>query len=141
LLTVGATQALKSLFGRPRPFAYARAEGPQQDLRRRPTARRSFPSGHTANAFAAATFLGTVFGRLQPGDAARTWVWAGGLGVAAAVGYLRIRSGWHFPTDVVAGALIGAAAGALVPKLHDVAAEDEGANLSGSFAVAWRVAL
>ena len=46
------------------------------------SARRSFPSGHTANAFAAAVFLGTVHDRLYPDSGAGAWVWAGGLATA-----------------------------------------------------------
>lgn len=37
---------------------------------------------------------------------------------AAFVGYERVCSGEHFPTDVLAGALVGASIGVLVPHLH-----------------------
>jgi hypothetical protein len=35
-----------------------------------------------------------------------------------ATGGLRVEAGQHFPTDVAAGAAIGAASGTLVPLLH-----------------------
>ncbi len=60
---------------------------------------RSFPSGHTAAAFAFATGVGHVLP-------------AAGIplrGLAALVGYSRIHTGVHYPGDVVAGALTGAA--------------------------------
>lgn len=59
----------------------------------------SFPSGHTADAFAFATAIGLVY---------RKWyfvfpclVWA------VLVGYSRMNLGVHFPSDVLAGAIIG----------------------------------
>lgn len=58
---------------------------------------RSFPSGHTAAAFAFATGAG----RVRPG--ARPPLTA----LAALVGYSRVHTGVHYPIDVVAGALCG----------------------------------
>jgi membrane-associated phospholipid phosphatase len=40
------------------------------------------------------------------------------FGVAAATGVLRVVSREHFPTDVVAGAVLGLGLGWIVPKLH-----------------------
>ena len=60
----------------------------------------SFPSGHTADAFAFATIAGLVY---------RKWfIIIPGLIWAALVGYSRMSLGVHFPSDVLAGALIGA---------------------------------
>jgi membrane-associated phospholipid phosphatase len=59
----------------------------------------SFPSAHTTGAFAGATAL-LVTGGWAVGTPA--------LGVAALVGWTRIRVGKHFPRDVMAGALVGA---------------------------------
>ena len=110
---------LKSVFDRARPYAY-NDDPPisNEELLRRSTL-RSFPSSHTANAFASAVFLGTVYGKTHPGSSGRTWVWAGGLAAATTTGVLRVVAGRHFPTDVVAGAAIGSAAGWLVPKMHE----------------------
>jgi membrane-associated phospholipid phosphatase len=59
----------------------------------------SFPSGHSAAAFAFATGVGHV---LPPVAVPRR-------GVAALVAYSRVHTGVHYPGDVVAGALIGTA--------------------------------
>jgi undecaprenyl-diphosphatase len=61
----------------------------------------SFPSDQAAAAFAAAEILGY----LQP--PARAWIVAG----AAIVAISRVTAGVHYPSDVVAGGLIGAAIG------------------------------
>lgn len=59
----------------------------------------SFPSGHTCAAFAAAG----VWFRNLPGR----WLGAVGLGMAALMGFSRLYVGVHYPSDVLAGALIG----------------------------------
>jgi membrane-associated phospholipid phosphatase len=59
----------------------------------------SFPSGHTAAAFAFATGVGHV---LPPAAIPLR-------GLAALVGYSRVHTGVHYPGDVVAGALMGTA--------------------------------
>lgn len=64
----------------------------------------SFPSGHTATVFAAAVVL--VYG--SPG--------IGLLALLAAVlvGFGRMATGVHYPTDVIAGALLGSIVGVVV---------------------------
>ena len=63
----------------------------------------SFPSGHSASAFAFAE-----------GVAASEPALGAGLRVlAAAVSYSRVHTGVHFPGDVIAGVLIGMTAGRL----------------------------
>jgi membrane-associated phospholipid phosphatase len=134
LLEAGVVACLKGLVNRPRPFVDNADPAVPAARRRSAYAMRSFPSGHAANAFAAAVFAGTVHARFHPDDRGRAWVWAGGLGLAGTVSYLRVRSGHHFPTDVLAGALIGAAAGYLVPRLHE-----HGGDPAERAAPGWRV--
>jgi undecaprenyl-diphosphatase len=69
----------------------------------------SFPSGHSASAFAFAAAGGHVLP--AAGGPLRL--------LAAAVAYSRVHTGVHYPADVVVGALVGASAGAAVAALAD----------------------
>jgi membrane-associated phospholipid phosphatase len=60
----------------------------------------SFPSGHTSSSFSAITALSRAY--------PRWYVIAPSLLWASAVGYSRLYLGVHYPTDVTAGAVLGA---------------------------------
>lgn len=63
--------------------------------------RHSFPSGHTAQAFVAATFLSEEYKDRLP------WIPYISYGVASSVGILRMANNKHYLSDVLAGAGIG----------------------------------
>ena len=69
----------------------------------------TFPSGHSAAAFAFATGVGHVL----PPTAVPL------RGLAALVAYSRVHTGVHYPGDVVAGALIGTALAQLTTHALD----------------------
>jgi len=87
---------------RPNMTAATSQQGPPQDRNISWRQKVSFPSGDTAVVFAAATTLSFSLGRL----------WTPALFVAAgAVGIFRITAQAHYPSDVLAGALIGVLCG------------------------------
>jgi membrane-associated phospholipid phosphatase len=106
----------KGLFKRPRPFDYNPAV--PLDVKQSDDSRASFFSRHTTFAFASACFISTMYGAYHPESGLRPWVWAGSLAAASAVGYMRYRAGYHFPTDILTGALAGMLVGCGVPLLH-----------------------
>lgn len=62
----------------------------------------SFPSGHTADSFASATFIQQRYG----------WKWGIPAYIGATfVGYSRVQSDKHYAVDVLAGAAIGILSG------------------------------
>jgi undecaprenyl-diphosphatase len=84
----------------------------------------SFYSGHAAGVStvgATAAYLAFV---RSPPHSPRPWITLGAAAALTAfVSYERVRSGMHFPSDVVAGSLAGASVGILVPHLHRHAQE------------------
>ena len=91
------TPVVSTLVGRERPTAE------QGAYSFRPFDGRSFPSGHATQAFSVASVIATSYDNL--------WVQVTAYGAAAVTAYVRVRQGNHFPTDVVAGALVGTLVG------------------------------
>ena len=69
---------------------------------------KSFPSGHACTTAAMAMVLSMVFWKRYPGVVLAAWV------VTLLVMLSRVYRGVHYPSDVVAGALIGAVCGYVV---------------------------
>ncbi|WP_211837275.1 phosphatase PAP2 family protein [Porphyromonas levii] len=74
----------------------------------------SFPSGHTAFAFAGATILDAEYGSRYP------WLSAAGYGVATLTAVGRVLNNRHWATDVVTGAGVGIAATYIGYLLNDL---------------------
>lgn len=120
-MTWGVTTLAKIAVRRPRPRAYidARANAGNPDYSNADTdSALSFFSGHAAfTASIASTSTYLAFAR-SPGTA-RPWLTLGaGTLLTTFVSVERVRSGAHFPTDVIAGALAGAGTGVLVAHYH-----------------------
>ena len=90
---------LKPLIGRVRPFAV----NPLVELLVAAPLDASFPSGHTAVSFAA------VFALKASGSP----LWKPALVLASVIAFSRLYLYVHWPTDVLAGMLLGAALGQL----------------------------
>jgi len=86
LIMIALTLFLKKVTAVPRPDSGA------------PT---SFPSGHTAQAFASATFMIKEYGHKS------IWYSVGAYTLASGVGVLRVMNNRHWASDVLAGAGIG----------------------------------
>jgi undecaprenyl-diphosphatase len=95
-------QRVKPLFRRVRPFVNREA----RVVGLRPPD-HSFPSGHTASSFAAATTLAFFYPRAAPLA----------YGVATAVGASRVHLGVHFPSDAAVGGVIGIGIGTFWARL------------------------
>ncbi|AKU91876.1 phosphatase PAP2 family protein [Vulgatibacter incomptus] len=113
-LTIVAVDAIKYSVARQRPMVLYLPETEPARLRHPREANVSFPSGHSAIAFelvATTATLADLHGR-DPLP-----IWLVGLPIASTVAYLRVAGVWHWTTDVLAGAAIGTAAGAFLPRL------------------------
>lgn len=112
------TSITKIAVRRPRPVDYAVCGGSTASTCGSTDLELSFFSGHASTVAAlgaTASYLAFVREPRSP----RPWITLGAAtAVTAFVSYERVRSGNHFPTDVVAGSLAGAAVGVLVPHLH-----------------------
>jgi membrane-associated phospholipid phosphatase len=106
------TDVTKIAVRRPRPIDYKNPSGSDTD------AVLSYFSGH-ASMTAAAVGTASYLAFIRAPHTARPWITVGvGAALTAFVSYERVRSGAHFPTDVIAGSLAGASIGVLVPHLH-----------------------
>jgi undecaprenyl-diphosphatase len=95
-LTLALTIGLKESFQRPRPWTASSKIQPVSPL----PGPNSFPSGHTSAAFATATHFALARPKWYFVVPAYSW--------ASLVAWSRIRNGVHYPTDVLAGAVLGA---------------------------------
>ncbi|MGE0172767.1 MAG: phosphatase PAP2 family protein [Oligoflexales bacterium] len=90
----------------------------------------SFPSGHSAAAFAGATLFSQLF------PTSPLWLKAGGYGLATMTAWARMAGDKHYFTDVVAGGLIGAGSAIAVDASLE---EESGHTVSvGPNFVSWK---
>lgn len=94
--TALANSALKAFFARSRP-----------DVLLEPLSSFSFPSGHSSAAFAFFLLLGVLAGRGQPPRMRLTWLLLASFPAAAIAGS-RVYLGVHWPSDIIAGAILAA---------------------------------
>ena len=106
-VNLGLTYSLKELIARPRPYdsypGMLEVYELQDDF--------SMPSGHTSGAFATATALSLKYPKWY--IIAPSFAWAG------AVGFSRMHLGVHYPSDVLAGAVLGAGSAWLTWKVNE----------------------
>lgn len=101
------TQVLKYSINRPRPVTLSDPSIVAYEAQRE----LSFPSGHTSLAFSTATAVSLKYPKwyvIVP-----SFLWAG------SVGYSRMNLGVHYPSDVLAGALLGAGSAYITYKINN----------------------
>jgi membrane-associated phospholipid phosphatase len=129
----GLTNMSKAGFGRPRPYVY----GPEWVVGTELTSgdQAAFVSGHTSMSAAGSFFFARVFSDYHPDSKLKSYVWGLAVTVPAVTGYLRIRAGRHYPSDVLAGYALGATVGYLVPTLHKKKILPKGMRVNGGIGV------
>jgi membrane-associated phospholipid phosphatase len=105
-INLGLTHLVKNSLNRTRPYDTY----PGLIMKKSDGGSGSFPSGHTSAAFATATSLSLNVPKWYVVVPAYTW--------ASAVGYSRMHLGVHYPSDVLAGALLGAGSAWVTYKLN-----------------------
>jgi len=114
----GVTQLVKNIVNRARPFTYNTDLLPS--TRSMKNDKLSFFSGHTSHTAAFSFFIAKVMTDYHPN--ARNYykaiVWSMAAIIPASTAFLRVKAGKHFPTDVIAGYVVGASIGYLIPQLH-----------------------
>jgi len=109
-LSSALCEVLKLSVDRPRPPAWTQLS---------PEASQSYPSGHVSGTTALVLIVALA---LTAGVADRRWRWpavAAAALVAVVVAASRVYAGAHWPSDVVAGLLVGVIGGLVAPVVVD----------------------
>ena len=105
-VALGVSTGLKYIVNRTRPFT----EYPNEIIQRdKDVGPYSFPSGHSTSAFVMATTLSLSY--------KKWYVTVPAYAYASLVAYSRMRLGVHYPSDVLAGMVIGSGSAFLVWNL------------------------
>ncbi len=103
---------------RPRPYLYnSNITVPAEYLADRDH-RFSYFSGSTAYSAAMSFTAASMFADYHPKSKLKPYAWIAAALVPAAVGYMRYRSGEHYPTDILSGYIVGTSVGLFVPYIH-----------------------
>jgi len=119
-ITTIVTTTMQRAVGRARPFMRECASNPNDPNCAGSANSRnsSFISGHASLAFTGAATLCVQHSRLSLYGSADWAVCPAALGIATGASLLRVVADKHWTTDVIAGAVVGGAVGAVVSAVH-----------------------
>lgn len=131
LLLYGQSHAVSSdlyilnsaLVSRARPFNYSADVAIEEKIAKE--SRNSWFSGHVSSTATASFFMAKVYSDYHPelGNK-KYWLFTAALIPPALVGLYRYKAMKHFPTDIMAGVVAGAATGILIPHIHKIKREE-----------------
>jgi membrane-associated phospholipid phosphatase len=116
LLNAGINGLVKGLTARARPFVYDENSPAEEKFKL--DARHSFYSGHTSMSASNSFFTAKVFSEYLSDNTTKFFIWGVAALIPAVTGFSRVSTHNHFPTDVIAGYIVGAAIGYLIPEIH-----------------------
>jgi membrane-associated phospholipid phosphatase len=132
----GVRTPLKAIIDSERPYVgeVSRPDDTSEDY-------DSFPSGHALMAFTSAAYTQTITSLWYPDSQVMRAASIAAWSLATATAVLRVVSGNHYPTDVLAGAAIGSALGFLGPYLtNKLFPHDDSVQILAGLNVGMRVA-
>jgi len=115
ILCLALTYSLKYIVREERPYSYDLGQQgvPLADRKKDKNAFVSFPSGHTAQAFCAATIVFREYRYKSP------WYGIGAYALATATGLYRMINNQHWVSDVLVGAGIGILSANMAYAFHE----------------------
>jgi membrane-associated phospholipid phosphatase len=116
LFSTALVSITKDLVRRPRPLCF----NPDVPLavKLKTDAKQSYYSGHTSLTTATCIAAAAMWSQYHPNSPWKPVVWTGAVALPVTIALLRVKAGKHYPSDVLSGLLIGAAAGVAVPAWH-----------------------
>lgn len=101
---------------RNRPFLYNNEVGIEHKIK--PDARMSFFSAHTTTVSATCFSFAFAHSTYYKDSKANPYIWSAACVLPAIEGFLRVKAGKHYPTDVIVGYLAGLGSSWLMHKMH-----------------------
>lgn len=115
-ISAGGELLAKVLFNRARPYTY-NTDLPLEE-RIRPGNNESFFSGNATVLFYNAAFLSLLSWEIYPDSKWTPYIIGGSFAIAELSAIWSVRSGMHFPTDVITGALWGSGVAYFIHRIH-----------------------
>ena len=101
---------------RNRPYLYNSEVSMEQKIK--PDARMSFFSAHTTTVSASCFSFAFAHQTYYGDSKANSYIWTAAAIVPAIEGYLRVKAGKHYPSDVIVGYLAGLGSAWLMHRIH-----------------------